>query len=631
MKKFAALFISFILTASVLFSTYASAAKITDIDQDSGSLTLIKYEQGADTDDDGTPDDTEKRVSGAKFKAYQVIKISKEASGERKYEVAKNFTAENGVNNTGYEDTLDTLADLVSRDEGASFTSTPELLKLIPALRNVAAKLNDTAGNAENGMIYTSTEKTELVESEPGSGEPTEKGTGEYTFGADGKIALGVYLVVETQVPEGYSQVSMPFLVSIPQWTESTDAEGKVTGNWDYNITAYPKDDPINADKKIVVDGEEVDETDANIGDEIKYSIKANIPTYTLHDGSDGLTAEQQKNIKYIFTDDMSKGLTFNEDVFKAEIIQGDGSDNVSLTPGTDYTLTTTPYSETDGTTITADFKWTSLNNYQGEKISISYTAKLNKNAVIGGDVGNPNTALVSYTNDPTLIDSEPQKTPESTTKVFVRTIGMELIKTLNGETPNEDSEIADVVFGMTKVLEDTSESDVWFVKSDDGSYSVYNGELSGEANANGDYTVQIAGESRTVTKKLSPIASGASIGKIIVDGLEEGKYYLSEEKTAAGYNLLSEKVLIDIAFGNSVTVKREGGGELVDDPVVSGDNTHFTITVDNPKQPPLPFAGAQGVISIILGGALLVVGSAILYYLFFKRKRKDNTRRAFS
>ena len=110
---------------------------------------------------------------------------------------------------------------------------------------------------------------------------------------------------------------------------------------------------------------------------------------------------------------------------------------------------------------------------------------------------------------------------------------------------------------------------------------------------------------------------------------MAEGEYYLSEEKTAAGYNLLSEKVKITITFDNSITITKDGGGDLVKNLEVTSDKTQFKITVDNPKQPPLPLAGAQGVILMLLGGALLAIGAAILYYLFFKRRRSDNKAQA--
>ena len=66
MKKFAAVTLCLLLVVSMLFAGGASAEEISSFDERKpGTLTLLKYE----------PDDKTKPVSGAEFKAYQVLSI----------------------------------------------------------------------------------------------------------------------------------------------------------------------------------------------------------------------------------------------------------------------------------------------------------------------------------------------------------------------------------------------------------------------------------------------------------------------------------------------------------------------------------------------------------------------------
>ena len=101
-----------------------------------------------------------------------------------------------------------------------------------------------------------------------------------------------------------------------------------------------------------------------------------------------------------------------------------------------------------------------------------------------------------------------------------------------------------------------------------------------------GEYVVDPNG-----TKNLELSLNNQGILKIY--GLAEGTYYLTETKTADGYNLLSNKVKVVIkATYNATTGKLEG--------TASGSNTinintHFVDTnVVNKKGFTLPSTGGQ-------------------------------------
>ena len=94
--------------------------------------------------------------------------------------------------------------------------------------------------------------------------------TKEETTGTDGKAAftdlpLGIYLVEETNAPDGIV-AGAPFIVSVPMVNEASDA-------WNYDVIAYPKNTETTT-KKTVKDA------DQNIQDAYTYTINADAPTW---------------------------------------------------------------------------------------------------------------------------------------------------------------------------------------------------------------------------------------------------------------------------------------------------------------------------------------------------------------
>ena len=105
--------------------------------------------------------------------------------------------------------------------------------------------------------------------------------------------------------------------------------------------------------------------------------------------------------------------------------------------------------------------------------------------------------------------------------------------------------------------------------------------------------------------------------GILKIYGLAEGTYYLTETKTADGYNLLSNKVKVVIkATYNATTGKLEG--------TASGSNTIDTTThfVVNKKGFTLPSTGGQGMVALVAAGICLMTLMAALMALYMKKHR---------
>ena len=232
------------------------------------------------------------------------------------------------------------------------------------------------------------------------------------------------------------------------------------------DVTLEIKADQPGIEKKI--DGETdtddtteglVDYNNAAIGDKVPYVLTTRVPDMT------GYT-------KYYFVvnDTLSKGLSFNGDV---TITLGD----TTLTKDTDYTVTATE--NADGTTsVEIVFKnFIQYKNAEKRDITITYSATVNGQAVIGV-AGNPNAVTLTYSNNPNISDSgttdQPDKptenspvgeTPEDETRTYVTAI--ELIK-----VDPEGNRLTDAEFTVTgqKTNIVLLRKDV-FTKAEEGDY----------------------------------------------------------------------------------------------------------------------------------------------------------------
>lgn len=582
MKKFAAIVTGVMLLASTAVST-VSAASVLPTDKTTGTLTLEKYESNTETEK-SVP------VSGAEFTAYQVIDLS---GGT--YKATVNF------------ETVSGLANLLGKDEytqgegGLTYNSTEEFEKLIPALQEQSEKVTDSA---TDGHVYTSTE--------------SEQNKGTYTFG---DMAIGVYLVVETKIPEGYTAASSSFLVSIPEWDQEAN---NGVGEWNYDVTAYPKNSPVTVDKSIKDGDKKLTQDTKSIGDKVPYIVETKLPDYG---GANALTPEQIASVEYYFTDTMSKGLTFNDDmVVKVEGINGaltkgtktvnEQTGEITWSTGADYALEYSTDATTGITTIKVDFNWASLNDHQNKQITLEYSATLNEDAVVG-PIGNTNEVKLTFTNDP----ATGSKVTPPGDKTEVYTYGMNLTKTFNDTSAEEAKVDASAVeFSLSADGEK-----LWFVKMADGTYLTYSKALADDPDTTPEPAeggkVTIGGTEYTVTQKLNPTAKG----ELSVDGLDVGTYTLVEENSVEGYSKLASDVKI------VVSEKAENGkitGEVV---AVVGDTTLdtaednsgvFLFAVNNvSKQFNLPLTGDAGVfVFTILGGIAVAIALFILSHVCRKK-----------
>lgn len=335
-------------------------------------------------------------------------------------------------------------------------------------------------------------------------------------------------------------------------------------------VDADIKGDLPTVDKKVQVDGTGKDATDAKIGDTLTFTLTSTIPDMSAY-----------STYTFNFKDTLSKGLTF-EQVKSVKV--GD----TTLTADTDYTVT--PPTAPDNTLTVAmnDFKTKQQAN-AGKKITVTYTATLNKDAVVGG-AGNVNSATIQYSNNPSTNgtgESEPSK-------VRVFTYGF----TVDKYTGDNYTDAATRLAGAKFTLAPKSGDPMSFVKVKDG-------------NATENAVYRVATDDEKASTTTTTIITPAS-GKVDFQGLKNGEYTLTETEAPAGYNKLASAIGVKVEGQNDgtdttnatvhITYDNDNGSSNYDQPASNG-----VIPVRNKSGVVLPGTGGMGTIAFTVIGVLVI------------------------
>lgn len=382
----------------------------------------------------------------------------------------------------------------------------------------------------------------------------------------------------------------------------------------DGTLTFKPKSDVPKVDKKIVEDGKEVENNSASIGDVVKYEI-----TGTLPDRYD-----DYETYFYKFTDTLSKGLTYQGDL-KITVNGNDVTQAVVGDPKNVGKIDDAMGVTTIEVTI-PDLKTYLSKKGNNDKIVITYSAKLNENAVIA-DNGNTNNVKLEYSNDPNHSGTDSTNPTGETPEDQVTTLTTELEITKTDENGNflpgveftlEGNGVNIVLVTAGEFTKDAS-GEYWKLK--DGTYTktAPNGNEDKYDSINDKYVLTttnfVAKGSGTTQTDVVGIVDGN--GKVRFSGLGAGEYTLRETKTPAGYNTIDNiKFTIGFDADNKVfTVEPEDG------PIQVGATNILTANIVNKSGSLLPSTGGIGTTIFYIVGGVLVVGAAIL--LIAKKRAK--------
>lgn len=380
---------------------------------------------------------------------------------------------------------------------------------------------------------------------------PFDENTKEHTFT---NLDYGYYLVYQTGTKEIQSS-----LVSVDEQVTNVNLKGEA-----------PSIEKI-ADTKTV-----------EIGQVVTYTITGTIPDTTGYE-----------NYVYKIKDTLTAGLDFVEDAdgkkvadvrkYPVSVKIGDGqpeSQMASLSEGDNRTMTLD---------LSAWIKNRAIQEHVGETFTVTYYAKVNKDAV----VNTHNEAKLEYGNDPS---STTETTPDVVT---TPTYPLDIEKTVKGT----EELLGNVTFRLYKnetEAEKRSDKAIKVTKVKDGSYT-----LAEDQNASEAIMDMVTASNYVDSGKYN----------LRLNGLAAGDYWLVETEAPDGYNKLTAPVKITIT--ESVTTDVNGWTISKDD-ALEGDKI---IDIENSTGAILPETGGMGTILFTVVAVVLILGVVIS---FIRSRRKE-------
>ena len=409
----------------------------------------------------------------------------------------------------------------------------------------------------------------------------------------------GLYLVVETRVPKNVTSTCNPFFVSLPMTTIDGAA-------WNYDVTVYPKNQTgnPNLEKTVREDknstgkntGSLTDITDgyahtatASVGDTVDYQVISTLPT---------ITSKASSLSEYTYVDTMSKGIKYNKNDVVIEFFKDAGCTDKIATWDENSGKFTVAY-DAAANTMTIRMTDTGLaeineaatvytdsvkRGYSDCTMRLTYAAALTADAKMG-DTDNPNEVVLTWKRTNT--------TYFDTLKdcCHVYTYGIDVLKQFSDNGGN----VRNVKFRLHNDTDDV------FVIADlkDGVYYA-----KGFATKKTDATTFVPNSS----------------GHVVVKGLEDDTYSLTETATDKGYVLLKDAVKIAIKTAENGQCEKCGTKLLTasatindKDVTMSEGDAIVPLTVVNNPGFDLPKTGGYGTWMFTIGGVALLGAAAFI------------------
>ncbi len=420
----------------------------------------------------------------------------------------------------------------------------------------------------------------------------------------------GLYLIVETRVPENVTSTCNPFFVSLPMTTIDGAA-------WNYDVTVYPKNQTGNPtlDKAVreaknstgkntgsltdITDGYAHTAT-ASVGDVVDYQIISTLPT---------ITSKASALSEYTYVDTLSKGIKYNKNDVVIEFFKDAGcTDKIAtwavnsgkFTVGYDDTANTMTIRITDtglaeinevATVYTDSVK----RGYSDCTMRIAYAATLTSDAKMG-DTDNPNEVVLAWKRTNTTYFD----TLKDCCHVYI--YGIDVLKQFSDNGGNVKN---------VKFLLHNDTDDVYVIADlKDGVY----------------YAKGFAAKKADATTFV-PNAQG----HIVVKGLEDDTYSLTEIATDKGYVLLKDAIKIVIKTAENGQCEKCGAKLLTASATANGKDVTMTdgnaivpLTVINNPGFDLPKTGGYGTWMFTVGGVALLGAAAFIVIRSRKHKNEQ-------
>ena len=655
-------------------------------DSKTGSITIYKYDITS-AEKDGIYQKGEREASGTRDSAVEE-KLSGYAVSGVKYAYARLGKAETSSVTNGSDSSIGvvyeipkTVADILGLAEADAVDMKNQSVSA-PCDGEGGALLHFSS-TVIDSAVRSYLEEDNISAKNALETYMTERGTDGILTTDDKGMAhaedlpLGLYLLVEMEVPENVEVTTDPWFISLPYTYNAGDVHGDngdITGsddavdaskmagnNWAYDIYCYPKNQtgkPVlegkfvrnaagvlaeepgkgEGDEYIVTELERegftserqeytyAESTTASEGDVLDYIIVTKLPH--IENKATYLT-------EYSFEDILSEGITYNHD---AKIAIYDNRDDALVNNTVKaldiwakddcFTAAYSSSTEYEGASVMD----TALNEKGLEKVNTTglsdhylvlyYTAVVNSDdSVILGDTGNKNDITMTWRR--TNTDYADTYTHRS----YVYSFALNLKK----EFRDGEGDASNVQFILY------NDSDGYYICAEK------------EDNEDGIYHITGKSDKKEDAAKLSPDKDGV----MKVYGLEADSYLLTETATDKGFSLLKDPVNIVIrapeeegghagAAVDGVEADMEADSRSSSDTSASSDETDLSdntdssndtdssyiiskhavvkMTVENTKSFTLPQTGGNGMYAVTVTGAVSIAAGCFI----MSRKKKS-------
>lgn len=344
------------------------------------------------------------------------------------------------------------------------------------------------------------------------------------------------------------------------------------------NIDITVKSDVPTSHKKIVNDdySNPRDADDFQTNKNITYRLTFDIPSNWKTQYKDGFyfTMHDKLSAGLDYVGDPVIKVADNEDSITSAVNWDESAQGYGYTPESsqsgktvEWKFATAGNKASDTTNRKANLK------LAGKTVVVYYKAKMNASAKIASTGGNDNTYQVYYQHNPgNAADGYDHTTPE---------------------TPNV------YTYQFIVVKQDGDNKDTKLSRAEFKLYS--------DQSATKEVAVSLAKGAYTVDPKGTAVLTTGTDGKITVNGLDSGTYYLKETKAPSGYKLDDTVRKVTVTPDSEVANAKNGKAityKVNDDP-------NHTMTIDNYKGS-LPSTGGMGIVLMVVAGVLLIAGGMI-------------------
>ncbi|MCI8269048.1 MAG: LPXTG cell wall anchor domain-containing protein [Lachnospiraceae bacterium] len=463
---------------------------------------------------------------------------------------------------------------------------------------------------------------------------------------ASASVAPGYYMIQDTVAENGNQHSISKYIVEVVGPTDLVQKSKETTVEKKIQKITEIKD---NVTGEVTTNKDGVDLDEAGIGEPKEFTLTATLPEdYALYKSFYLNFRDTMQHMEFIGVDSV---VVMRGDREIAAIAATDSEDKA-----TDKYFVSYSHDETEDTgslsVLIKNLKKVSRDIQAGDKVIVTYQAKLTPQAVIAGDT-NINKVVLDYSNNPNSNWDPDEENPEEPNPPYGTTPEdeVELVTTelVIQKTDGEGKNLAGAGFTLTGDVNDiritttarftrddvkgiyyeltdgtytTTSPDTTnidtdkYVKATDGSYPKYKLEY-----------VQDTEEVKSNTETTKVIAWVDESGQLVFSGLGAGNYTLTESTTPVGYNTI-EPINFTIKYipRDTPTEELEEGqsvGFYVSEsnyPITLGtEKNNLMTTVVNNSGAVLPSTGGIGTTIFYVLGSILLIGAGVL--LVTKRK----------